>query len=456
MRGAAPRAVRRRRPRAGVGEPMSIDRRTFLSGASALAVGGAIAGVAGHRHLRAQAAQAEGAAEASAPEVERDPEWAEVRAAFELEPDVVHLAGLLVAAHPAPVRAAIERHRAGIDENPARYVVGNNTRLKAEARAAAARYTGTRPEEIALTDSTTMGTALAITGLRIRDDQEMLTATLDYYSTHEAMAILAERTGASVREVPLYADIRASTPDEIIEALVGEIRPHTRLVTATWVHSATGLLVPVRAIADRIAELNEGRSDEDRIVFFVDGVHGLGVEDTDLPELGCDLFSAGTHKWMLAPRGTGILWGHPRVHAQVRPSIPTFTRDAGWGGRMSPGGFKPFEHEWAMAEAFEFHRMLGRPRVQARIHELTNQLKEELDAMPHVTLQSPRRHDLTAGIVCFDVDGLSSTAAVRALRDRGVIASRTPYARSHARLTPSIYNDEADLEAALRAVRDLG
>jgi isopenicillin-N epimerase len=435
---------------------MNIDRRTFLTGASAVAVGGAVAGLAGHRRLGRAEDGGDGAAFAEAPSTqELDPTWAEVRAAFELDPSAVHLAGLLVAAHPGPVRAAIEAHRRGLDENPARYVVGNNTRLKAEARRAAARYTGTRPDEIALTDSTTMGTALAITGLRIRDDQEMLTATLDYYSTHEAMAIQAERSGASIREVTLYENIRAVTPDEIVSALVDEIGPQTRLVTATWVHSATGLRVPVRAIADRLAELNEGRPDDDRVVFFVDGVHGLGVEDVDVSELGCDLLSAGTHKWMLAPRGTGILWGHPRVHAHVGPSIPTFTHDAGWGGRMSPGGFKPFEHEWAMAEAFEFHRSLGRPRVQARIHELTNHLKEELDAMPHVTLQSPRRHDLTAGIVCFDVNGLSSTAAVRALRERGVIASRTPYARSHARLTPGIYNDEDDLEAALRAVRDL-
>jgi isopenicillin-N epimerase len=441
---------------------MGIDRRTFLSGASAVAVGGALAGLAGHRSLgRAQgasdaAAEDAGSAEEATPAQHVDPTWAEVRAAFELDPDVVHLAGMLVAAHPAPVRAAIEQHRRSIDQNPARYVIGNNTRLKAEARAAAARYTGTRPSEIALTDSTTMGTALAITGLRIRDDQEMLTATLDYYSTHQAIAYQAERSGAAYREVALYDDIRSVTPDEITDALVGEIRPSTRLVTATWVHSASGLLVPVRRIADRIAELNEGRADDDRIIFFVDGVHGLGVEDTDVSELGCDLFSAGTHKWMLAPRGTGILWGHPRVHGHVRPTIPTFTHDAGWGGRMSPGGFKPFEHEWAMAEAFEFHRSIGRRRVRDRIHGLANQLKEELDAMPHVTLRSPRRHELTAGIVCFDVQGQSSTAAVRALRERGVIASRTPYARSHARLTPSIYNTENDIETALRAVRDLG
>ena len=417
---------------------MRIDRRAFLCGASAAAVGGAFAGL-GRR------------AAAGAP----SSPWRDVRAQFQLEEGVVHLAGLLVAAHPAPVRDAIREHRDGLDENPARYVVSQNRPNKARARQAVARYTGARAVDLALTDSTTMGTALAITGLRIRSDQEALTARFDYYSTHASIEVLAERTGASRRDVSLYRDIQTVSSDEVVDALVGDIGPKTRLVTATWVHSATGLLMPIRRIADRIAEINDGRAPADRVVFFVDGVHGLGVEDTDLPDLGCDLFSAGAHKWMLGPRGTGILWGHPRVQDDVRPTIPTFTHDAGWGGRMSPGGFKPFEHEWAMTEAFDFHREIGRGRVRNHIHALTEHLKEELDAMSHVTLRSPRSHDLTAGIVCFDVAGYGSTGAVRALRERGVIASRTPYSPSHARLTPGVYNDDDDIEAALRAVRDL-
>jgi hypothetical protein len=44
---------------------------------------------------------------------------------------------------------------------------------------------------------------------------------------------------------------------------------------------------------------------------------------------------------------------------------------------------------------------------------------------------------------------------VRALRRRRIIASAAPYAVSHVRLTPSIRNSEAEVEAALRHVREL-
>jgi isopenicillin-N epimerase len=120
---------------------------------------------------------------------------------------------------------------------------------------------------------------------------------------------------------------------------------------------------------------------------------------------------------------------------------------------MTPGGFKAFEHQWAMTQAFEFHQDIGKSRVAARTHELASQLKEGLAAMPHVTLRTPRSPDLSAGIVCFDLDGVSPGNAVRRLRRQGIIATATPYAVSHARLTPSIRNTPAEIEHALEAIR---
>lgn len=314
---------------------------------------------------------------------------------------------------------------------------------------------GVEPNEIALTDSTTMGTALMINGMQIREDQEMLTAEFDYYSTHRSIEYKSGRTGASFRKIPLYRDVQNVTEDEIIDNLIGEIKSNTRLVTGTWVHSSTGLKIPVRKISNRLAEVNAGRGPEDRVLFFVDGAHGLGVEDTFISDLGCDFFSAGTHKWMFGPRGTGVLWGNPEVHNQVSPTIPTFTNGAGWGGRMSPGGFKPFEHQWAMEQAFRFHLDIGKERVQERIHSLALQLKEGLNDMQHVLLYTPMEKELSSGIICFDIDGMSPNQVVNRLEQKNVIASDTPYNPTYSRLAPGIFNTPEDIENVIRAVRDL-
>lgn len=70
-----------------------------------------------------------------------------------------------------------------------------------------------------------------------------------------------------------------------------------------------GLKLPIREIADALAELNRDRHEGDRALLCVDGVHGLGVEDLSMQDLGCDFFVAGCHKWLFGPRGTGLVWG---------------------------------------------------------------------------------------------------------------------------------------------------
>src|SRR4029453_7827464 len=105
--------------------------------------------------------------------------------------------------------------------------------------------------------------------------------------------------------------------------------------------------------------------------------------------------------------------------------------------------------------AFRFHQQLGRARVAERIHSLNDQIKEGLARMPHVQLHTPRGNRLSAGIVCFDIRGMKPEAVVRGLLDRRVIASETPYAPSHARLSASLVNPPEATEKPLAAERGL-
>src|SRR5262249_39382637 len=156
---------------------------------------------------------------------------------------------------------------------------------------------------------------------------------------------------------------------------------------------------PLRAIGKTIADANRSRSADRRIYLCVDGVHALGVEDFAMPDLGCDFFAAGTHKWLFGPRGTGFLWGRADAWPMTSPTIPTWEPDVfyalvGWrpraavgGGQlMTPGGYHAFDHTWAVNSAFDMHASLGKARVAERIHSLNRYLKEGLRAMKHVRL----------------------------------------------------------------------
>jgi selenocysteine lyase/cysteine desulfurase len=380
--------------------------------------------------------------------------WAAVRAQFNLTPLYIHFGGLLLASHPRPVRRAIETHRRRLDSNPVHYLHERGPALEARVLSSAAAYLGARPTDIALTDSTTMGLGLLYNGIELRAGQEALTTEHDFFATHESLRLKAEQSGASVRRVRLYDRAEAAAADTIVENLVRAVGPRTRVVAITWVHSSTGVKLPVRRIADALADVNARRGGGDRIFLCVDGVHGLGVENVTMSRLGCDFFVAGCHKWLFGPRGTGIVWGHSRAWPFAGATIPSFT-GGGAGAYMTPGGFHSFEHRWALGEAFRFHQAIGKERIEQRIHSLNRRLKVGLARMGHVTLKTPHADALSAGLICFDVRGLSPNAVVSALRRRRIIVTVTPYTPSYVRLAPGLLNTPAQVDRALTAIRAL-
>ncbi len=113
----------------------------------------------------------------------------------------------------------------------------------------------------------------------------------------------------------------------------------------------------------------------ERPLLIVDGVHGFGVDDSSPADLGCDVLISGTHKWLFGPCGTVIIWAAPETWAQLSPSIPSFAPgligaylqdveplDIAPGSAATPGGFKAFEHRWAVAEGSSTqhrNRLLG-------------------------------------------------------------------------------------------------
>jgi isopenicillin-N epimerase len=450
-----------------------LRRRDFLVRSGLVLGASSLTGAAGYvaaKEIAADeqpaAAQTQAGTEVGGPSVAT---WDDVRRLFELTPRLNDLTTFMLAPHPRPVRDAIARHRRGLDASPKEYLFEHELEQEEHVAGAAAEYLGVPFEDIAFTDSTTMGLGLFYGGFRLREGQEVLTTEHDFYATHEALRLRVLRTGSTLTKIRLFDDASAASTDEIVERIRRFVTPRTRLVAVTWVHSSTGLKLPVRAIADALAELNRNRDERDRAFLAVDAVHGFGVEDAAPTDLGCDVLVSGCHKWLFGPRGTGIVWATPEAWAETTATIPTFHGSSylAWleernptevppGARMTPGGFHSFEHRWALAEAFELHGRIGRERIAGRTHDLARRLKEGLAEIPGVRLITPLDDELSAGIVCFELEALPAREAVEVLRDQHrVVASVTPYREEYVRLGPSIANAPEDVDAALRAVRAL-
>ena len=102
-------------------------------------------------------------------------------------------------------------------------------------------------------------------------------------------------------------------------------RRPARLVAVSAVQFQTGLRMPLSAMA----RICHARGAE----LFVDAIQGCGVVPFDVEADAIDYFTAGGHKWLMGPEGTGFLYVRPE---RARALVP---RTASWISHEEPFQF---------------------------------------------------------------------------------------------------------------------
>ncbi|WP_226457788.1 pyoverdine-tailoring periplasmic protein PvdN [Pseudomonas sp. AF03-9] len=376
--------------------------------------------------------------------------WTDLKQLFNQDPNYLHFSNFLVASHPKPVRDAIERYRLQIDRNPGLAMdwgLEETWKREGQVREWAGRYLQAAPAQIALTGSTSEGLAMIYGGIQLRADQEILTTVHEHYATQNVLDFRVRKQGTQVRRFKLFEHANRLSADEVLGNIQRNIRPNTRVLGMTWVQSGSGVKLPIGEIGQLVTEHNRHRDDHDRILYVVDGVHGFGVENLDFPDMHCDFFIAGTHKWMFGPRGTGLVCARESENKYITPMVPTFSEDTNFATTMTPGGFHAFEHRWAADEAFKLHLQLGKAQVQARIHALNTELKDQLLSHPQIELVTPRSAELSAGFTFFRVKGQgSSDIADYMVKQRVVIDAVDRDAGPVIRTAPGLLNSSDEIQ----------
>jgi selenocysteine lyase/cysteine desulfurase len=348
------------------------------------------------------------------------------------------------------VRNAIDMHRANIDRNPGRAMdwdLQETEKREHNVRVWAGRYLNAKPGQIALTGSTTEGLAMIYGGIHVRPDQEILVSEHEHYSTNYTLEFRQQRQGTKVRKLKLFDNSRDISVDEVLASISQGIRPETRVLGMTWVQSGSGVKLPIGEIGKLVEEQNRKRDEKDQILYVVDGVHGFGVEDLEFPDMHCDFFIAGTHKWMFGPRGTGIICARSAEVRDVTPIIPTFSESTDFATIMTPGGYHSFEHRWAADEAFKLHLDLGKAEVQARIHELNSYAKNRLLEQPRIELVTPRSPQLSAGFTFFRIkDQDCEKVTSQLMQSRVVCDSVDRDVGPVIRIAPGLLNNEHEID----------
>jgi selenocysteine lyase/cysteine desulfurase len=268
---------------------------------------------------------------------------------------------------------------------------------RAGIRTKAATFLGCTEDELAFTRSATESMNLVARGLDLRAGDRILMTTHEHPGG--AMPWFAVREDV---DVGIDTFEPGSGGDHTLDRLEGALTPSTRVVMVSHVTCTTGLILPVR----RMAEFCRDRG----VIFVLDGAQAPGQILVNLNELGCDFYVASGHKWLTGPKGTGFLYVRDDWLDRWRPSYVGAYSDTGFD--LAAGGFERVRpasgSEYGtrstpllvgFGAAFDFLSALGLDAVEARGSFLTKLMREGLEPLPGVEIITPS--NAAAAILSF-------------------------------------------------------
>lgn len=295
-------------------------------------------------------------------------------------------------------------------------------------RATYAQAFGARPEDVALTTSTTDGLARTLAALRLQAGDEVVTSTDEHPGLDGPLAALRDACGVTVRAVPL-ADVADA------------VGPATRAVACSHVSWVTG----ERAPEDALREV--GRD----IPVVYDGAQGLGAIAVDPEALGCAAYAGSGQKWMCGPVGLGALWLSPAWAERLRPLSTGYVNlsdpAAGLGAEPWPDARRfdtvalSGEMMQAGATAAELLAACGWEAVFGRAAGLADALEHTLRDGGYDV--APRDRTTLTSVVVADPPAMRERLAAA-----GVVVRDLP-GRPYIRVATGAWNTEADLQRLL-------
>lgn len=307
---------------------------------------------------------------------------------------------------------------------------------------------GCNPDEVAITTNVsvalaTIASCLDLTGERRR----IVLSELDFPTDGHVWLAWAATSGAEI--VWLRSPEGLTIPIEAYDEAIDE---RTAVVMVNRVLYRSSAIVDARAVCALARERGS--------LSVVDDYHGLGILPLDLHDLGCDLYTAGTLKWMCGGPGMAFLYARRSLLPTLEPAV------TGWFATEDPFSFdaehleyhptaRRLEHGTPPAPVFflaqggmDIIAEVGVERIRARQGELTDHVIARSDEAG-LAVRTPRERSARGGVVNVQV-GDDAGAICHELLARDVC---TDSRDDGLRISPHFFNTEADIDRCFDELR---
>jgi isopenicillin-N epimerase len=392
----------------------------------------------------------------------------ELRSYWFLDNDTVFLNHGSFGACPKPVLERQTELRELMERDPVRFFSRQLPPLMDTAREALGKFLNADAEELVFVPNATTGLNAALGSLQLESGDELLITDHAYNATRNIAAQVCAAFGARLSVARVQ--FPCTSPESLIESVLGQVSSRTRYAVLDHVTSATGLIFPLEQLITRLRSLD--------VRVIVDGAHAPGMLALNLTELGADIYAGNCHKWLCAPKGVGFLHVPRRHQSWVRPAITShganvpatdvekrFHFQFDWTGTNDPTS------ALAVPAAIEFMRSLmprGWKDVMDHNHELALEAKSLLTDTLRVARACP--DEMTGSLVALplpDSDRLPGGTEVSAfvidplqalLYDDYRIQVPVTACPAHPRMirvSAAVYNDLSDYERLAKALTEL-
>jgi cysteine desulfurase/selenocysteine lyase len=367
---------------------------------------------------------------------------------FPIVRNKIFMAHAAVTVLPQAVAEAITNYvRKSAEEFPD---FAESLRIIRETRESVARLLHASPEEIALLGPTSLGLSLFANGIPWEQGDEVV-CYLDDYPANVYPWLNLRQHGVTVR----YLE-PAALGEITMEVVERTLTNRTRLVALASCNFVSGYRIDLAAIGAMLHARG--------ILFSVDAIQTLGAFPTTVDQV--DFLSADSHKWLLGPLASGVVYVKKEHFDLCRPTLlgswniraPGFVAQdqiefLDTAQRYEPGALN-LVGIVGMKAAIDLLLEAGIDRVAERILALRARLINGLEPAGY-RLLGLREPATGSGIVTFSHPARDLTEVFQRLTQERIFCSQRQDRQGthYLRFSPHFYNSEAEVDRVVEIAK---